>query len=418
MKEKVWLECTKCGVKYAIAPLLYGCPTCRSNGEVSSLEVQYNYDAINGKQFMRSAREATPPSIWRWGDLLPPVGEHAVSLGEGNTPIAPLRNTSTSLGVRQAFVKHEASNPTGSFKDRLNAVAVSVGSLLGYKRATISSSGNQGVSLGTYAKVAGMHAIVFCPPYVEDKTLKELLHRGVEPVVLSEYGAPALALVNELVENHGWYVSSRNFPRPFANPFGVEGYKTIAFEIVEQLGYVPDKVFVPTGGGDSIYGVWKGFREMHRLGITESTPEMFACQVGGASLARTIEQGSDQAVKVPSLPSKALSIQHTQSGNHGVWAIRESGGDAYGVTEDQITEALIDLGRDGLCIEPSSAVSVAGAHIARARGRLQSEDTVVCIGTATGLRWSLTFDHLNEEVADVPRINPDLESLNKLVVAA
>jgi threonine synthase len=410
-----WLECTTCHETFDHQPLLYGCPSCAERGDISSVEVRYQLDSLDPDSFMMAARSVRPPSLWRWSSLLPPVGEHQVTLGEGDTPLAPLRTVTEALGVKRAFVKHEASNPTGSFKDRLNAVAVGMGLRLGFSRATISSSGNQGVSLGTYARVAGMQAIVFTPPYVETKTLTELMLRGVQPVVLSSYGDAALALVNELVKNHGWYVSSRNFPRPFANPFGLEGYKTIAFEIVEQLGTVPDWVFVPTGGGDSIYGIWKGFRELRELGVIDRAPRMVACQAGGASIVRAIEQDLAHAPQVPSVDTLAVSIRHTRSGDHGIWAVRESDGGAVAVEDDEITAAVASVGRDGLCLAPSSAASVAGAVKLAARGELGADETVVCIGTATCLRWSLTFAHLEDEVPLIPRIDPDLDQLNRLL---
>lgn len=410
-----WLECKGCSETFDFQPLLYGCPCCAERGEVSSLEVRYELGSLDGQGIMTAARATRPPSLWRWSPLLPPVGDRQVTLGEGDTPLVPLQGITETLGVARAFVKHEASNPTGSFKDRLNAVAISMGLRLGFTRATVSSSGNQGVSLGTYAQVAGMMSVVFTPPYVEPRTLTELMLRGVQPVVLSSYDGAALALVDELVKNHGWYVSSRNFPRPFANPFGLEGYKTIAFEIVEQLGSAPDRVFVPVGGGDSIYGVWKGFRELLELGAIDRAPRMYACQAGGASIVRAIEQDLQHAPEVPSVDTLAISIRHTRSGDHGVWAVRESKGGAIAVEDGEITEALVRLGRDGLCLAPSAAVSVAAALKDAARGEWDEGETVVCVGTATGLRWSLTFSHLESGVARVPRIDPDIEQLNRLL---
>ena len=126
---------------------------------------------------------------------------------------------------------------------------------------------------------------------LKKKTIKELLLRNSTPVILSEYGDPALKVVEKLVNKYDYYVSARNFPRPFANPYGLEGYKTISFEIYEQLAVIPDKFFVPTGGGDSIYGVWKGFREIYQAGIVRKHPEMYACQtkLGGDSLVKILQ---------------------------------------------------------------------------------------------------------------------------------
>ena len=221
---------------------------------------------------------------------------------------------------------------------------------------------NQGVSLAAYSYAANMESVIFCPPYVEDKIIKELLLRNAIPVVLTEYGDAALRIVEQLVNNHSYYVSTRNFPRPFANPYGLEGYKTISFEICEQLNVVPDKVFVPTGGGDSIYGVWKGFREMFQAGIVQKKPKMFACQskLGGDSLVKSYKSKSLRAAIVNTGDSKAISIRVKQSGDHGLWAISESNGGAYSISEKEIDNALTVIGNHGLCVDPSCAVSMAG----------------------------------------------------------
>ena len=413
-----WLECKTCSERFDLQLLLYGCPSCAKRGVVSPVEVTYDLEesGSHGNLFSK-ASSVRPPSLWRWADLLPPAGENKVTLGEGNTPLIPLNNIANSLGVKHVYLKHEASNPSGSFKDRLNTVAISMGLQFGFSRATTSSAGNQAVSVATYARAAGMECIIFCPPFVEEGTLKELLLRGARPVVLSRYGGEAIAMVDELVRNHGWYTSARNFPRPFANPFGLEGYKTIAFELVEQLGYVPNAVFVPTGGGDSVYGIWKGFRELYQLGAIQHKPRMFVCQsrLGGASLVHSFDQGLDHVANLPSGDSKAISIGVTQSGDHGLWAVRESDGGAFALEEDEITDALVKLGAAGVCIEPASAVSVAAALKAGERGDLGEGETIVCIGTATGLRWRLTFEHLEGEVKQVARIDPELDQLNQML---
>lgn len=412
-----WLKCRTCERTYDLLPLLYGCPECARQGKAVPVEMAYDLDALDGRDLFAEAGQSRPPSLWRWAPLLPDPEMSPVTLGEGNTPLIPVPVVARRVSIPRVFVKYEGANPTGSFKDRLNTVAISMARRFGFTHATIASSGNQGVSLATYAAVAGMQCVIFCPPYVEERTVKELLFRGVRPVILSDYGAPALALVDELVGKHGWYVSSRNFPRPFANPFGQEGYKTIAFELIEQLGDPPDAVFVPTGGGDSIYGIWKGFRELHQLGLIGRVPGMFACQSepGGPSVVRAVQQGLRQAVAVPSGESMAISIRTTLSGDHGVWAVQESKGGAAAVADGEIVDALKLLGPAGVAIEPSSAASVAGLLQLASASQLQGLETVVCIGTATAMRWSKTYQHLQDHVAQVPRIHPEVSMLQQVL---
>jgi threonine synthase len=374
--------------------------------------MRYRLKGIHKSTFFAEAQKSYPPTIWRWHALLPEIAT-PVTLSEGNTPLVQVGKLGEMTGIPHLYVKLEAANPSGSFKDRLNSVAMSMARRFGFTHTTIVSTGNQGVSVATYAAVAGMKCVIFCPPQAEARTIRELLLRGVCAIRLTEDGSKALGLVDELVRKHGWYVSARNFPRPFANPFGLEGYKTIAFEIVEQAGEVPDAVLVPTGGGDSIYGIWKGFRELREAGVIEVAPRMFACQSlpGGPSIVEAVERGSDRAASVPSSETIAVSITTTRSGDHGVWAVRESNGGAVAVTDEEIITALSILGPSGIAVCPSSAVAVAGLLRLAAAGSLRGARTVVCICTATAMRWSNSYRHLEDQAEAVPRIRPDIASL-------
>ncbi len=400
------LYCRNCDFEFELLNSLNGCLNCLRNGIKHPLEIKYNLKKI-GKKFFKKSAKNKPHTIWRWSELLPET-DNKITLGEGNTPLIESKSLASKLDIDRFFFKYEGSNPTGSFKDRLNAIAFSKGKDFKKKLATVASSGNQGVSLAAYSYAASMKSLIFCPPYVEEKTIKELLLRNSTPVILSEYGDPALKVVEKLVNKYDYYVSARNFPRPFANPYGLEGYKTISFEIYEQLADIPDKFFVPTGGGDSIYGVWKGFREIYQAGIVKKHPKMYACQtkLGGDSLVKSYKSKSKNAAIVDSGSSKAISIRVKQSGDHGLWAINESKGGAYSVSEREIDDALQIIGNHGLCVDPTCAVSLAGVLKCKKEKKLKKSDIIVCLLTASGLRWNQSMSHLDRLKKTVTQFDP------------
>lgn len=159
-----WLKCRTCGETYDLMPLLYGCPACARQGRAVPVEMAYDLDSLRDRDLFGEAGRSLPPSLWRWASLLPDPGGSPVTLGEGNTPLIPVPAVARKIDIPRVFVKYEGANPTGSFKDRLNTVAISMARRLGFTHATIASSGNQGVSLATYAAVAGMQCVIFCPP--------------------------------------------------------------------------------------------------------------------------------------------------------------------------------------------------------------------------------------------------------------
>jgi threonine synthase len=409
------LYCRNCGNEGALLNSLNGCLNCLNDGIKHPVEIKYNLKNIS-KNFFKDSYKNKPHTIWRWSELLP-ESKNKITLGEGNTPLIESKSLASKLNIDRFFFKYEGSNPTGSFKDRLNAIAFSKGKDFKKKYATVASSGNQGVSLAAYSFAANMKSLIFCPPYVEEKIIKELLLRNSTPVILSEYGDPALKVVEELVNKFDYYVSTRNFPRPFANPYGLEGYKTISFEIYEQLTMIPDKIFVPTGGGDSIYGVWKGFREIYHAGIVAKQPQMFACQtkLGGDSLVKSFKSKSKNAAIVKSGDSKAISIRVNQSGDHGLWAINESKGGAYSITEPEIDEALTITGNHGLCVDPSCAVSLAGVLKSKKEKKLRKSDVVICLLTASGLRWNQSMSHLDRFKNSISQFDPRNGKINNLL---
>ena len=410
-----WLECTTCHETFDHQPLLYGCPSCAERGDISSVEVRYQLDSLDPDSFMMAARSVRPPSLWRWSSLLPPVGEHQVTLGEGDTPLAPLRTVTEALGVKRAFVKHEASNPTGSFKDRLNAVAVGMGLRLGF-------SASHHLVLGKPGRVA-RHLRPGCR-HAGDR-LHAALRGDQDPHRADASRGPAGGAVVL------WRRCSGAGERAGQKPRLVRIQPQLPAAVRQpvrarglQDHRLRDRRAAGNGSGLGIRadGWWRlhlrhleGVPRAARAGCHRSCPP-HGCLPGRWRLHRPGDRaGSCPRTPVPSVDTLAVSIRHTRSGDHGIWAVRESDGGAVAVEDDEITAAVASVGRDGLCLAPSSAASVAGAVKLAARGELGADETVVCIGTATCLRWSLTFAHLEDEVPLIPRIDPDLDQLNRLL---
>lgn len=410
----IGLACLTCGRVYPFGPLLGGCPDCRAAGRVAILDPVYDASVAAAAVFDRP----TPGRLWDYHRFLPvPDPAAVVTLGEGATPLLPLPEVAREVGAAAVWLKYEAVNPTHSFKDRTNAVAVAAARHFGHTKVLCTSTGNHGVALAAYAARAGLRCLVLLPPGAPPAAASEIAFFGAEVVTVAE-GA-ILPLMTTLWREHGWYISQRNAPgvggRPFGNPFGMEGYKTIAYEIRQQLGgAVPDRVLLPVGGGDGAWGVYKGFAELLRLGLAARTPRVVVCQsAAGAPLERAWRLGLPAVEPVETGPTVAFSIVERQTGDHALAAVRRSDGGAAAVDDAALRAAEGTLGRAGICVEPSSAASLAGLRaLARAAGGAGlAGETIVLVATGTGLRWPATFEGL---AARPPAVVGSLAELSRV----
>jgi threonine synthase len=406
------LVCTTCGQSQPLGPALLGCECCRSVGRAGALAVAYAPDAEDART-LRQAR-----GFWSTHRLLPVADPGAVaSLGEGETPLLPLAAIARACGVRDVHIKMESLNPTLSYKDRTNAVAVAVARQFGYDRVCCTSSGNHGVSLAAYAAAAGLRSLVLFPPDAPPSVVAEVRHYGGTPVIIEPepQGGSVVSLLERLHREDGWFLSNRNAPqvtgRRFGNPFGLEGYKTIAYELWRQRdGVLPEWCVVPVGGGDGLAGVWRGFQDLVRLGLAAAAPRMVACQP--ASGASIVEAWRGRLTTVPPVtvaPTAALSLIDRRSGEHALRAVVESGGRAVALDEAAIQAAGGELGRLGLSLEPSSATTLAALWELAGASVLGPADSVVILGTGAGLRWPATY--ADARVRDVPRVPATMEAV-------
>jgi threonine synthase len=335
-----------------------------------------------------------------------------VTLGEGETPLLPLDRIAARFGIESVFGKAEFMNPTQSYKDRTNAVSVSLARQFGFDKVCCISSGNHGVSVAAYAAAAGLRALVLLSKSTPPRIIDEIRYYGADAVVIDPASAHSsvLELVERLHVEHGWFISNRNDPLPsgrrFGNPFGLEGYKTIAFEIWRQLGgKSPDWCLMPVGGGDGIVGLWRGFLELKSLGLTTSVPRMVACQpTAGASLVNACTRSLGQIEPVETSETIALSLVDERSADQSLRAVNQSNGTAVAVDDDQLRDALELLGACGIEVEPSSAAAIAGLETLSISGTIDG-GLIVAILTGTGLRWPATFGRLHSGKASAPNMD-------------
>jgi threonine synthase len=363
-----------------------GCPRCREQGVAVNLTVEYDLTPLAG---VTSASFASgPPGLWRYRGLLPVRPACPVSLGEGGTPLVHLERLGARLGLPRLYAKDESRNPTWSYKDRLCAMAVNHAVAIGARVLTISSTGNHGASTAAYAARAGLPCVIFTLASVPD-TMKTLMQAYGAAVVACSTAEARWQLMRQGVERLGWYPTSGFVTPPVgSNPWGIEGYKTIAYEVAEDLGWTaPDVVIVPSAYSDGLAGVWKGWAELRELGLVKSAPRMIAAEPFGPlahALERTLE--SPEIVDAPA-PSVAFSIASRYGTWQGLDALRGSGGAGVRVTDEGIFEAQRALAREeGLFVEPSSAAAVTAVLQLARRRALEPTDTIVVVLTSGGLK--------------------------------
>lgn len=374
-------ECVRCSFRSGLDAWFLGCPDCGRQGTVSVLEAVYPDDA----RPTAAPFGATRDGFWGFAPRLPvPDAASRLTIGEGNTPLVRSRRIGPALGLPELLFKCEGANPTLSFKDRYAAVTVSVAKSLGFQKVVVSSTGNYGAAVSAYAAVADLPCVVLCADSVPGLVLEQIVHFGGQPVVIE--GPDRFSLVDYLVSEHGWFPAGLFLETRVHNPFGVEGYKTIAWEIVRDLGDVPDAVVFPCARGNGLYGTWKGFRDLHELGIIHRIPRMIACQpVGSATIAASLQAGT--SVRLSPNRSVAVSINEDLASARAIDAVRKSGGTAIPVSDEAAVAAARSLGAEGIWAEVSSALAVAGVEQLVEAGDLDEDMRVVVVLTGSGAKW-------------------------------
>ena len=337
---------------------------------------------------LRKIRERSERTIWRWFEFFP-VEDRAsvVSLGEGYTPLIASPRLAEALGLERLLVKNDAALPTGSLKDRSNAVGISRGRELGYDTAAVISTGNAAASVAAYAAAAGMKSVVMVPAGTDaSKIIQAAAYGATVIVVEGSFDNEVARLYREALQEFGWYDCLSS------NPYRNEGKKSYAYEMLDQLdGTVPDWVIHPTAGGAGICAMWKGWDELQALGCAKKAPRLVAAQSAAAApIARALARGLDEVEPVEAKPTAAVSIKvgyRAALGRRALSALRASKGTAVALTENEILEGQSLLARlAGIFAEPAGAISIGAAKKLVKAGSIQKGETVVCNITGHGLK--------------------------------
>ena len=396
------LKCIRCGDPAPLEAFDRACTRCAAEGVASNMTVEYGDTPAPRREDLPS----WPDTMWRFANQLPVPIEDAVSLGEGATPMV----AADGLLPCRLLLKDEARNPTWSFKDRLASIAVSWAKRSGAEVIATSSSGNAGAAAAAFAARAGLPCVVLTFEGVAAPMIAQIRAYGAMVLTLATKDE-RWAVLTDAVRELGWFPTSPFFgPAVGSNPIGLEGYKTIAYEIAEQLDWrAPDWIVLPVCYGDALFGIWKGFEEMRRWGWVASVPKLIAAEVSGSLTAAF---AGDDAMP-PDVPrndaSLAVSIDVTRGTYQALHALKQSGGTAVTLGD----EALVDWQRrlaaaTGLFVETSSAAALAAVDRLTASEAIGADETVVAVLTASGLKDLGTG---SADSVATPKVSADLGSV-------
>jgi threonine synthase len=394
------LRCVDCSREF-YEDYYYTCPECGGLLEIkidlASVEVDFRLDGLNLK-------------VWKYKSLLP-IRSKPVSLFEGGTPLYRVNYIERDLGLKSVYVKHEGLNPSGSFKDRGMTVGVTKAIELRRSAVACASTGNTSASMAMYAGKAGLKAYVLLPAgkVALGKVAQALMH-GAKVIAIKGNFDTALSLVREVSESENFYLLNS------VNPFRLEGQKTIAFEIVDELGYVPDRVVLPVGNAGNISAIYKGFKELKELGLIDSIPKMCGIQAMGANpiYKAFLTRADDITPKEnPETIATAIRIGNPVNAKKALNAIYNSDGVSEEVSDDEIINAQKLLAvKEGIGVEPASASSIAGLYKLVRNGVVGEDETVVCITTGNLLKDPETVIRVCGKPIEV---EPDIESIKKVL---
>jgi threonine synthase len=383
------LECTRCDRRYEPGR---GSTLCECGSPLFA-----RYDLARAALEMRPGHLALrEPTLWRYREVLPLEDpDDRVTLGEGFTPLVPAPRLGERLGLPKLLVKEEGVNPTGSFKARGLALAVTMAKRFGVSDVCLPSAGNAGGALAAYAARAGLRAHVFLPRDAARLFAMEIEAYGAELVTVDGLISDAARLCAERAAAHDWYQCTT-----FREPYRLEGKKTMGYELAEQLDWtLPDAIVYPTGGGTGLVGMWKAFEELLEMGfVSKARPRMYAVQAEGcAPIVKAFSEGLDQAPLWQGARTLAhgLRVPATLADFLILRALRDSHGAALAVTDAEIIRGVKEgASGEGIFMAPEGGACVAAAHKLRASGHIGADDTVVLFDTGSGYKYTENMEPL------------------------
>jgi threonine synthase len=382
------LECSSCKREYEARRLHNVCTECGK-----PLLVRYDLPRI-AKFLTRQSLYARRADLWRYREVLPVRREdNIVSLREGWTPLLHARAIGESVGMQEIYVKDESLNPTQSFKARGMAVAVSMAKELGAKKLAAPSAGNAAGALATYCARARLGAYLFMPKDTPRANIIECEAAGAHVTLIDGLITDCGAEVARRKDVEGWFDVST-----LKEPYRVEGKKTMGYEIAEQLAWtLPDVIIYPTGGGTGLVGMWKAFDEMEALGwIGPKRPRMISVQAAGcAPIVRAFEKGERSAEEFANATTIASGLRVPKAiGDFLILdALRDSGGTAIAVTDDELVAGALELARaEGIFAAPEGGACVPALRKLVAQGLVKPDERVVLFNTGSGIKYLDVFE--------------------------
>lgn len=331
--------------------------------------------------------------MWRYREVLPVESdENVVTLGEGWTPLLRTERLGHELGLRHLYIKDESQNPTQSFKARGMTAAVSMAKELGARKLAVPSAGNAAGALAAYSARAGLECFIFMPKDTPRANVVECEQMGAHVTLMDGLITDCGAEVGRRKEAEGWFDVST-----LKEPYRIEGKKTLGYELAEQLGWtLPDVIVYPTGGGTGLIGMWKAFEEMEKMGwIGSHRPRMVTVQAAGcAPIVRAFEEGKRFADEFPNAATVASGLRVPRAiGDFLIIdALRESGGTAIAVTDEELIAATGEIGAlEGLFCAPEGAACLPALRKMIETGQVKPEERVVLFNTGAGVKYLESF---------------------------
>jgi threonine synthase len=404
------LQCRECGQLYP-AEAIHVCEMC-----FGPLEVAYDYDYI-GNRVTRESIAAGPKSLWRYKAMLPIESDRYVDSQAGFTPLVRAHNLGKLLGLNNVYVKNDTVNPTFSFKDRPVSIASSKALELGFDTLACASTGNLAGSVAAHAAKAGMRGVVFIPADLEPSKISGALAYSPTLVAVDGNYDDVNRVCSEIADRYHWAFVNINM-----RPYYSEGSKSLAFEVAEQLGWrMPDRVIVPIASGSLFTKVWKGFQELDKVGLMTSgatLPKMVGAQALGCSPVVTAWDADTLEVEPvkPSTIAKSLAIGNPADGYYSLKIMKQSGGEATSVTDDEIIEGMKLLARtEGIFAETAGGVTVAVLQKLVAQGKIDPDELIVVYVTGNGLK---TQEALVGQLNDPVHVRASMASVEEALSLA
>src|SRR5262245_52882318 len=405
MSHVLGLRCRECGADYPREPL-HVCDQC-----FGPLEVVYDYAAA-ARTMTRDAVAARPRNLWRYHELLPVLAEPVVGLHSGFTPLVRADRLAAALGVEELYVKDDSVNhPTFSYKDRVVSVALSKAIEFDFDTVSCASTGNLANSVSAHAARAGLNCYIFIPDNLEQGKIIGSAIYGPHTVAIRGNYDDVNRLCSEIADKYRWAFVNINI-----RPYYTEGAKTFGFEIAEQLGWrLPQHVVIPTAGGTILPKVAKAFAELETVGLVSgSAPKIYSAQAAGcAPVVRALHRGTDVIEPVkPNTIAKSIAIGNPADGYYVLKTVRESGGWAEAVTDDEIVGGIHLLARtEGIFTEPAGGTTVAVTKKLIDLGRIPRDESIVISVTGNGYK---TLEAVSAGVVSPFVINARLQEFDAL----